>query len=94
MLNWITLPTTTTLGTSVNLSFGAFGSYPATAGDLFTVAVDWDGDGAAIGRHSPGSRPDAIIAHTFTSLGTHTVRVRVTDPHGVHRAANARRRSR
>jgi PKD repeat protein len=80
-LYWITLPTTATLGASVNLSFGAAGSFPAAAGDLFTVAVDWDGDGGI--ENFPALTSGAQIAHTFTSLGTHTVRVRVTDPHGL-----------
>ncbi len=82
VLNSITLPTTATLGTPVNLSFNATGSYPAAAGDLFTVAVDWDGDGAVF-ETLPGRASNAIIPHTFTSLGSHTVRVRVTDPHGL-----------
>ncbi len=82
VLNSITLPTTATLGTPVNLSFNATGSYPAAAGDLFTVAVDWDGDSAVV-ETLPGLASNAIIPHTFTSLGTHTVRVRVTDPHGL-----------
>ena len=81
-LNYITLPATTTLGAAVNLAFGAFGSYPAAAGDLFTVSVDWDGDGAAWEAFA-GRASGASIAHTFTSTGTHTVRVRVTDPHGI-----------
>ncbi len=82
VLNWITLPTTATVGIPVSLSFGAFGSYPFAAGDLFTVAVDWDGDGA-VSESFPGLVSNATIAHTFTGLGTHTVRVRVTDPHGL-----------
>ena len=82
VLNWITLPSTATGGVPVNLSFGAFGSYPAASGDLFTVSVDWDGDGATIVTF-PGRASNAIVAHTFTSTGTHTVRVRVTDPHGL-----------
>ena len=82
VLNYVTLPATTTLGAAVNLAFGAFGSYPAATGDLFTVSVDWDGDGA-VWEDFAGRASGASIAHTFTSVGTHTVRVRVTDPHGI-----------
>lgn len=75
------LPTTTTLGAAVNLTIAATGSYPAAAGDVFAVAIDWDGDGGAL--QTVNAPTNTAIPHTFTTLGTHTVRVTVTDPHAL-----------
>lgn len=75
------LPASTTPGTPVNLTVTATGSYPAAAGDVFAVAIDWDGDGGDL--QTVNATSNTAIPHTFTALGTHTVRVTVTDPHAL-----------
>ena len=75
------LPTTTTAGTPVSLTVTATSSYPGAAGDVFAFAIDWDGDGTNV--QTVNAVTNAVIAHTFTSTGTRTVRVHATDPHGV-----------
>ncbi len=75
------LPTSTTAGTPVSLTVTATSSYPSAVGDGFAFAVDWDGDGTNV--QTVNAVTNTVIAHTFTSTGTRTVRVRATDPHGV-----------
>lgn len=75
------LPTTTTAGTPVNLTVTATGSFPSAAGDVFAFAIDWDGDGSSV--QTVNAATNSVIAHTFTSTGTRTLRVLATDPHGV-----------
>ncbi len=75
------LPATATAGTPVNLTVTATGSYPAAAGDVFDVTIDWDGDGGDM--QAVNAVTNTSIPHTFTTLGTHTVRVTVTDPNGI-----------
>ncbi len=75
------LPATTTAGTPVSLTVSATSSYPSAVGDVFAFAVDWDGDGTNV--QTVNAVTNTVIAHTFTSTGTRTVRVRATDPHGV-----------
>ena len=75
------LPATTTAGTPVNLTVTATSSYPSAAGNVFAFAIDWDGDGTSV--QTVNAVTNTVVAHTFTSTGTRTVRVRATDPHGV-----------
>ena len=77
----MTIPASATAGTPVSLTPTASSSYPSAVGDVFTYTIDWDGDGA--GTQTIAGTSGALIAHTFTSIGTHTVRARCTDPHGV-----------
>ena len=80
-LSIASLPASTTAGTPVNLTVSATGSYPSAAGDGFAFAIDWDGDGTSV--QTVNAVTNTVVAHTFTSTGTRTVRVRATDPHAV-----------
>ena len=75
------LPTTTTTGTPVSLTLTATGSYPSSAGDVFTFTIDWAGDGSDV--QTVSGPTNTVVQHTYTDSGPRTVRVHCTDPHGV-----------
>ena len=74
-------PVTATVGVPVSFTFAATSSYPSAVSDVFAFTIDWDGDGTTV--ETVSGTTNSIIAHTFTSTGSRTVRAHATDPHGV-----------
>ena len=79
--NLTSLPASGTVGIPVSIWVSATSSFPSAPGDTFAYAIDWDGDAAAVENVQGTS--GIYIPHTYSSLGTHVVRVRATDPHGI-----------
>ena len=70
-----------TMGQATIFTLTARGSVPYSSNDVFPFTVDWNGNGSDLQTISGVSGTD--VAHTFTSIGTHLVRVTATDPHGL-----------
>ena len=66
---------------SSSYTLHALSSFPYDPSDVFTFTIDWNNDGSDVQTVSGVSGTQ--FAHTFTSVGTHPIRVSATDVHGV-----------
>ena len=66
---------------SSSYTLTALSSFPYDPGDVFNFTIDWNNDGSDVQNVSGATGTQ--VAHTFTSIGSHTIRVAATDVHGV-----------
>jgi probable HAF family extracellular repeat protein len=78
-------PTPLLPGQAGNFTFTAQSSYPSGSADVFTFAIDWEGDGMA--EETFNTVSPLNLSHSFPGAGIYTVRVTATDPHS--RSASA-----
>ena len=64
-----------------NYTLNALSSFPYDPGDVFNFTIDWNNDGSDVQNVSGPTGTQ--VAHTFTSIGSHTSRLTATDVHGV-----------
>lgn len=74
------------MNVSSNYMLTALSSFPYSPDDVFNFMIDWNNDGSDV-QNVSGTN-GAQVAHTFTSIGVHTIRVSATDVHSVA-SANA-----
>jgi probable HAF family extracellular repeat protein len=66
---------------SSNYTVHALSSFPYDPSDVFNFTIDWNNDGSDVQNVSGPTGTE--VAHTFTSVGLHTIRLTATDVHGV-----------
>ncbi|MEI6075595.1 MAG: kelch repeat-containing protein [Verrucomicrobiota bacterium] len=69
------------MNVAMNFTLTAQSSFPYAPDDIFNFSIDWNNDGSDVQNLSGATGTQ--VAHTFTSIGAHTVRLTATDGHGV-----------
>lgn len=69
------------MNVSANYLFSGLSSFPYDPADVFNFTIDWNNDGSDVQNVSGVT--GTAVAHTFASIGTHTIRVSATDVHAV-----------
>ncbi len=79
----ITTPTLGFATMTVPATFTLMGlsSFPYLPDDVFNFTIDWNNDGSDVQNISTTN--GASIVHTYTSIGSHIIRVSATDIHGI-----------
>jgi len=72
---------TAVMNTSANYTLTGLSSFPYDPSDVFNFTIDWNNDGSDVQQVSGVTGTQ--VAHAFSSIGTHTIRVSATDVHGV-----------
>jgi probable HAF family extracellular repeat protein len=65
---------------STNFTLTGLSSFPYGPADVFNFTIDWNNDGSDVQNVS--GTTGTQVAHAFTSIGTHTVRISATDVNG------------
>ncbi len=78
----LTPPSRVLVGQSASFTLSALSSFPYEPTDMFHFTIDWDDDGHDV--ETVTGPAGTAIAHTYSSIGTHTLRVTAQDAHGIH----------
>ena len=65
----------------VTFTLAGLSSFPYLPADVFNFTIDWNSDGSDV--QNLNATNGATVAHTYTSIGSHLIRVSATDVHSV-----------